>query len=538
MFRIWRAGLFAVLCCAVHFAWADAASGGGSDEAPAERVATADENRFDILEYQIEGNTVLSNIAIERAVYPHLGERRTIADVRQAVTALEQAYRDQGYLTVFVDIPEQDVQNGIVRLAVTEGRVDRLKVSGARYYSLGRIKSKTPDLAEGAVPYFPNVEQQVASVNRTPDRRVTPVLRPARVPGRVEVELKVDDRLPFHGSVELNDRYSADTTHTRLSAALRYDNLWQREHSLSIAAQTAPENTSESKVLSLNYLVPLARGDYLAGYYVKSDSDVTTLDSVNAIGKGQIFGLRYIHPLRPQANFSHSLTLGLDHKDFEETTGLTGADTTTHVPISYRALTAGYDITWNEPERTTQFGSNLNFSVRGFGNNDKEFADKRLDAGASYAYLRFDLKHTERFASGWSVLARAAAQAAGSPLISNEQFAAGGADTVRGYTESAALGDHGLVGSVEVRTPSYANKVSDSLDDLRLGAFLDGARLKVLSPLGGQTSSFTLSSAGVGIRFRAIKGLSGTLEWAYPFKTVGRVNAGDQRAHFRVAYEW
>jgi hemolysin activation/secretion protein len=91
------------------------------------------EPRFDILEYRVEGNSVLTREQIERAVYPHLGPRRTIADVERARGSLEKTYREAGYATVLVDIPEQKVSAGSVVLKVTEGRLSRVRVKGSRY---------------------------------------------------------------------------------------------------------------------------------------------------------------------------------------------------------------------------------------------------------------------------------------------------------------------------------------------------------------------------------------------------------------------
>src|SRR4029077_11587293 len=75
---------------------------------------------FPILEYRVLGNTVLDTRRVERTVYPHLGPTRTLNDVQAARGELEKAYRDAGYSSVFVDIPEQSVESGIVRLKVTE----------------------------------------------------------------------------------------------------------------------------------------------------------------------------------------------------------------------------------------------------------------------------------------------------------------------------------------------------------------------------------------------------------------------------------
>lgn len=506
----------------------------------------AEEGRFDLFEIRVEGNTVLPAVSIEKAVYPHLGENKSIEDVEAARTALEKVYHDSGYLTVFVDIPEQQVQAGVVRLRVTEGRVERLRVIGSRYFSLGRIREKTPDLAEGSVPYFPGVQKQLASVNRGGDRRVTPVLRPGKSPGKVEVDLKVDDRLPLHGNVELNDRYSANTTRTRLNANLRYDNLWQREHSLSLGVQTAPQDPAESTVFSATYVWPMDNGNYLAAYGVISESDVAVVGDVNVIGNGRIAGLRYIVPLRARPGYFHSLTLGVDYKDFDETVTLLGTDSNS-TPISYLPFSLGYEGTVQGARSLTQLTGVLNFSLRGLADDTveclpgvfvNEFACKRYLGRANYAFLRLDLKHTHQVGSGWSLFGRVAGQIASGPLISNEQFAAGGMDTVRGYTESAASGDDGLVGGLELRTPSLAKRVSERLDDLTVYAFAEGASLSIREPLGGQIDRYDLLAAGLGLRFKGWGGMSGSLDLAYPFEDAGQVEAGDGRVHFRLGMEW
>jgi hypothetical protein len=38
--------------------------------------------------------------------------------------------------------------------------------------------------------------------------------------------LNVDDTLPLHGGVELNNRYSPNTTPLRLTASAQYNDLW------------------------------------------------------------------------------------------------------------------------------------------------------------------------------------------------------------------------------------------------------------------------------------------------------------------------
>lgn len=500
-------------------------------------AAPPEENAaFDIMEYRIEGNTVLPKGKIEETVYPFLGEAKTVEDAEQARAALEKAFHDAGYLTVLVNIPEQKVDSGVVLLEVQEGQVEKLRVVGSRYYSLGAIKDRVPELAEGHVPYFPAMQKQMASINSTPDRQVAPVLRPGKSPGKVEVDLKVQDSLPFHGSIELNNRYSANTTHTRLNGSMRYDNLWQRDHSISISFQLTPENTDETKVLSATYLIPTG-GDYWALYGVLSKSNVSAVGDVSVIGNGNIFGLRYIHPLPALETFSHSLTLGMDYKDFQETTALLGGDSAT-TPIAYTPFYIGYDSTLEGERSTTQMNLGVTFSLRGFGNDVQEFADKRYLAKPDFAYVRADLKHTQQLFLGWKLFMNVTGQLSNGLLISNEQFAVGGADTVRGYLESNSLGDQGTTGKLELRTPSLAKFISDQIGDLHALAFYDAGYVRIREPLPSQTEKFNLASAGVGLHLKGWNGLSGALDYARALHTAGQVNEGDDRLHLSVGYDW
>ena len=497
----------------------------------------AEANRFDILEYVIEGNSTLSQQRIEEAVYPFMGEHKTIEDVQQAREALEKAYHASGYLTVFVNIPEQKVQGGEVRLQVTEGKVERLRVSGSRYYSLGDIKAGAAELEEGKVPNFNTVQKELGELNRSAGRKVTPVLRSGRIPGTIEAELKVDDQLPLHASVEVNDRYSRDTTKTRFSAAVRYDNLWQEGHSLNLNFQVAPEAPEESRVLVATYVAPLASGNTLAAYAVASDTDVTTVGGINSLGKGTILGLRYILPLRPLPDVFHSVSLGADYKDYKDSV-LFGGSQDSNLPITYLPFTLGYDLSLISQKDQVQIGLSSIFSLRDVVSDSAEFAAKRTGARANFFYLKADLRHRHVFGNGITLAENLSAQFADSPLISNEQMAAGGADTVRGYSESAALGDRGVRVGLELSSPSLAGAWAPILNELRVLGFAEAARLQYLEATALQDSRFDLSSIGLGMRFRAARHVSGALDYAWPLEDAGGVVAGNGRVHFRLGAEW
>jgi hemolysin activation/secretion protein len=514
---------------------ADSVAAGASEAASSPQQAS-----FDILAFDVEGNTMLPAEDIERAVYGFLGTHKTIEDVNQAQKRLESLYHERGYGSVFVEIPEQDVNNDVVRLKVAEGRVGEMRVTGSRYFSLGRIKSKVPSLAPGQVPNLSQVQRELATLSQmSPDRSITPVLKPSRTPGKLDVELKVKDELPLHGSLEINDRYSADTSRLRLNAALHYDNLWQREHSIGIAYQVSPEANDEVEVFSGNYLWRFEDSDHLLALYaVHSSTNVATIGTLGVIGAGTISGARYIIPLPGFERVYHSLSLGADYKDFDEEIGFrnNGAVVT---PISYLKFSGAYSGTyaWRD-EGLSHFEATFNFGLDGLGNTQKEFERKRFKAKPDFAYLRISADHLQPLWRGLAVFGRVTGQVAGAPLITNEQFAAGGIDDVRGYLEAERLGDDAVATTLELRSANLSRFYPSQLQNLQLLAFTDAAELLTHSPLPGTRSSAMLWSTGLGLRIEAAQHLQAMLSWAYALRSGDRVRAGDQRVHFSVGMDF
>ena len=505
------------------------------------KVDDKETNYFDILEFQVEGNTKLTKMQVEAAVYPQMGEKKTIADVEKARESLEKAYHEAGYLTVLVDIPEQDVDKKIVKLNVTEGKVGTLRVRDSKYYTLGRIKELSPSVAEGEVPHFPTVQKDIARLNRTSDKRVTPVMRAGKAFGTVDVDLKVEDNLPLHASLELNDRYTQDTSRLRLSGMIRYDNLWQREHSLSLNFQTSPQNTSEVQVFSANYLMRFDESDLmLAMYGVKSNSSVAAIGGINILGKSTILGARLIKPLPGLDNFYHSISLGLDYKDIKQTVEF---GQTYNTPVTYMPLTAVYSGTWQDPSGITQLGTGVTFGFRGLVADDAEFKAKRWNtvtntyAKPDFFVVKADLSRTQALPYGLQGYAKVDGQFSGDLLVPNEQYLAGGTDTVRGYLESQAAGDKAVHSTLELRSPQLFKNIA-WLQDFKVVGFYDIAQLTVIDPSAGQTGKIVLSGAGIGMRMKAWNRINFNLDVATPLKDYGVTKQGDIASHMRIWYEF
>jgi hemolysin activation/secretion protein len=495
---------------------------------------------MEIDEYAVKGTQVLSPEEVEAAVYPFLGPDKTAADVEGARAALEKAYMAKGYQTVAVSIPPQQVNNGVVTLVVTEGKVGRLRVKGSKYHDIEAIKKEAPSLAEGKVPDFNAVSHDIVALNQQPDRKVTPTLRAGATPGTVDADLTVEDQFPLHGSLEMNNRYSADTTHLRLNGMLRYDNLWQMGHSLSVSFQLAPENPSDAEVFSGSYLIRVPGWDKVSFlvYGVDQNSTVKSLATMNVVGKGQIIGGRAIVTLPGEEGFFESLSTGIDYKNFNETVEQ-GASGSYEAPITYYPISTTWSGTWQGPGSLTQVNAGVTFGFRGMGSGPADFDAKRYKAQGDFIYFRGDASHTHDIVGGMQVFGRLQGQVANAPLVSNEEFAAGGEDTVRGYLESEVLGDSAVLGTLELRSPSLSRWVDGkNLNEWRFFVFGDGGEATVQDPLPEEHARFAMASVGVGTRVRLLDTLNGSVDVAVPFTTQNPTKRYDPRVTFRVWTEF
>ena len=509
-----------------------------AEEAPAEANAAA-QRKVDISEYVVRGNSVLDTRAIEEAVYPFLGPQRTLQDIEGARDALQAAYQSRGYQSVYVELPEQQVADGVVYLQVSETRVGRVRVVGAKHYSPLEVREEVPALAEGAVPDFDKVQSQLAGLNRTPGRQVVPLVREGQRPGTMDVDLKVEDKKPWHVNLGLNNDHSADTESLRSVVSVGHDNLWQAGHQASLTWFTAPQNRDDAEVWSGSYTVPFGERWSVQASGYQSDSDVATVGGSNVVGRGHSYGVALTYSLPPSASWSHALSVGVDFKDFEERVELGGSED--RVPLKYAPLTFSYNGFHFTERAQTGLGLSLVAGTRsflGYGSDNDDFDYKRYLAKSSFGVLKGDINHTQGFDGDWQAGAKVGFQLASGPLVSNEQFSAGGATSVRGYLAAEATGDDGAMLSLEARTPSLAGWLGkgagEYLEEWRFYLFADAAHLRVQDAQLEQEDDFTLASVGVGSRLRLGEWLSGSVDWALPLRDGPNTDKHDSRVHFSV----
>ncbi len=492
--------------------------------------------KFNVWEYRVLGNTKLEPVEIERTLYPLLGPGKTFENVEEARAALEKRYHDLGFGTVYVDIPEQEVADGLVRLRVTEGKLARVRVLGARYFGNRLILAQIPEARAGAVPNIPDLQQELARLNQeTPDRTVVPVLHAGETPGTVDLDLKVQDRLPVHGSVELNNARTVDTDALRFNASLSYDNLFQAGNSLSLQYQTAPQAPDEIEVFAGTYVFKFGPGNpALAIYAINTNSNVATIGTLNVLGAGDIFGARLLFPITLSATRNDSVSLGVDYKKFRNTINVT-TDQVVPTNVNYLPFSLNYTSTLLGGHGTTSLSATLTWALREVVSHTAAFENAREGAPTDFAYLRGTAARLQELPYGFAAQLQFDGQLSSSPLIANEQFNVGGVSSVRGYYESEELGDSGLRGSFELHSPAWRGSLWGGTQVYVLG-FYDWASIELQHALFNQLNSETIRSTGAGFRFNTLGKLDAYFDWAHPLVHGLRTPADVDRYNFSVKY--
>jgi hemolysin activation/secretion protein len=498
---------------------------------------------FDIWEIAVDGNTVVDDSDIQDTLAPYLGPGKTAGDVDKAREALQSLYRELGFQTVAVGIAVESrktFQDGLIILKVDEGRIHKLSVSGARYYSIDRIREQVPSLEEGQVPDFEAVQQDIAGLNRLPDRQVAPTLKRDDATNSLDVDLGVTDSLPLHGLLEVNNRASSGTSRLRAMANISYDNMFQRGDSLSLMLQNAPLRPSDGQVFYGGYLMHTDDPYFSLQFSVlDSRSDVASLGGTDVVGRGRSVGAKGLWQVPGGNGWMHSIAAGIEFKDFLNKVNFGGSSLES--PLIYYPLTLSWEASRQGDTHTAKYGIDVMTAVPRLGSDSASIDQSRYGARRQMHYLRASTSHSLELPRSFQLSVNASAQATDVPLVSNEQISLGGMDSARGYFEAESTGDRGLLGSVELHTPqlsllfaerNWASHVNEGTAFI----FVDAGHVSLRGPLPdtSQRNHADLHSVGAGVNLGVFSHFNTVIEWADPLVAGPYTKKNDNRVLFRV----
>lgn len=205
---------------------------------------------FTVRQYEVLGNTLLSAEAITPIFTNAVGTNITLAQIQKALGELQLAYRERGFATVSVGLPQQQLTNAIVKVQVTEGVLTDIRVSGNRFFTSNNVARALPSLTTNSQLNSRVFQRELDLANQNRDRQIYPTIGPGPEPGTSALTLRVKDRLPLHGRIDVNNHNTPGTPDWRINASLSYANLWQREHQLGLSYGFTPEEFKSDGLMS------------------------------------------------------------------------------------------------------------------------------------------------------------------------------------------------------------------------------------------------------------------------------------------------
>jgi hemolysin activation/secretion protein len=523
----------------------------------------AQDEQFDIVRFQVVGNTLLPEAEVQRVLAPLAGPKRVYGDIQKALEALERAYRAAGFSTVQVYVPEQELTSGVVRLQVTEGVIGKVLISGNKHFDDANIRASLPALQEGKAPNLRQMSENIQLSNENPAKQLEVSLGVSEEEeGKVDAKVAVTEENPQRVFATLDSTGTQATGEFRLGVAYQNANLFNRDHTLTLAYTGSPDAPSGVKVdiYSIGYRVPLyALGDSLDFIYGKSNvntpsSSPTLGGALGIVGKGDVFGARWNHYFARRGEYSSKLIFGFDYKYIDSScTDATGAPVSTDpptppiascVPYTTRPLSLTYTGQRLSPGQLFDYNigvaHNLGLGTR-YTNVDgtidrySYLTPGNRSTRDDFNILRLGGSYLKAFPSDWQVRVAASGQYAGDPLVAAEQIGLAGSTAVRGFNERAATADSGYFVNTEIYTPELA-QASGARGSLRALLFYDfGRGYNQNVPADSLTpAKFGIASVGAGLRYALGKDFSLRFDLAQvrdagPPTTVK--NRGDWRGH-------
>ena len=480
---------------------------GNATEAP----AGADKLNFTLTDMQVEGVTRYPADVVRPMYQGLLGKTISVADAFQVANDIELLYRNNGYVTTRVIVPEQTIEGGRFRIVVVEGFISAVKYDG----DIGPAQAAVEKLVQrlrGVRPInVAEVERQLLLANDLNGMTVRASLEasPTDVGGSVLVVHS--ERKPVDARLGFDNRASPYLGWSEMVGQVTVNSFGARADSFTLSGRLGFP-TYRSQAVGANYDMLVSDSGMtfgLAANYAKSEPG-RELAPLNVASDVEGYAATVTYPLI-RSRLENLRAFGtFDVRNV--TSDITGAPFTRD-RLRVLRLGMSYDRTDSWNGITAVRGTvHQGLGIMGASQEGSELASR---ANGRPDFLKFTAEVTrlQQLSERFSLVATFAGQYSASPLLASEEFALGGPNFGRGYDDGEMSADSGLAASLELR---YAVSTENFLP---LGAhvysFVDGGRIWSRSASAPLTRS-NVSSFGAGMRANLSKNLYATLEVAKP----------------------
>ena len=452
----------------------------------------------------ITGATKFSEAELIAVTEFRPGIELDLAGLRTMAARITDFYGSQGYFLAQAYLPAQSIANGVVTIAVIEGRYDNVGLDNQSRVSDGLASSILDGLEPGDVVVAPPLERRLLLLSDLPGVKVNATLSPGESAGTSNLNVGLTRGPRVTGNLELDNsgdpytgnRYS-DTV--RGGGTIYFNEPFGQGDVASLRYLTSGSGLHYGRAAYQLQITNLTVGVAYAHLRYRLGREFSSLD---AHGTANIASVFAGYPLIRSRNTNLRLLGNVDYRTFRDEIDATSS-------ISKRAATVG-TIGLSGDHQDQLFGGGwTSFSLMAsIGYLDiKTPAVEAIDritarTSGSYGKLAFQLARLQAIAGPLSLYGEARGQLASKNLDSSEKMGLGGAYGVRAYPQGEGYGDQGYILTLEARL-RLATFDSPIGGELQAVAFTDhGSVWLNQNPWSPGDNNRKLSAAGVGLNWQ------------------------------------
>ena len=463
-----------------------------------------------VTRFKITGNTLYAESVLLEAVQEFVGKEQNIDGLNDAATKVRAYFRERGYFLAQAYLPQQEIKDGVVEIAVIEARVGKVALNfkaGTRY-SEGLIRGIIEShLRQGDIITENGLETPLLLLNDFPNAVVTSEIKPSQTVGAADLTIHVADTPGLiSGSVDM-DNYG-----NRFTGALRTGVSFNVSNPLAIGDQFSYRGFVTDDRMGfyrVAYVIPVAYwgtrvGVSYASFHYRLGKQF--IESLNH-GVGGVTTLYAFHPLIRTRSSNVILQYANELKTLDDRDDLNKTIT------DRRIISNKFGVVGDFRDGMLGGGLNSYSYTTAVGTNqlgpDVIFKGDQAATGAKtagrFGKQNFEFRRLQKITDNATLLLALQGQMGSKNLTSAEKFSLGGADGVRAYPSGEAQGDTGWLFQGEVRYIVPGWKIGSG--DVTVNGFWDQGWVRIqenfVIPAGGglttaNANNRRLSGYGIG----------------------------------------
>lgn len=451
--------------------------------------------RFLLRRIEFDASRFITPDELNAIASKYVGKQVDIAGLQSIVAEINQVYTQRGIVTAIATLPPQTATNGIIRIRLTEGRLQKTTVEGAKQTRPAYILQQVHPPA-GEVLDVPQLTNDITRFNRTNEVQIRALLQPGTDFGLTDLQLAVTE--PARNTLQLfYDNQGVQTT------GRNQGGIYYKLHGLAgIDDRFTFYGVKSQGNLNGNvaYNLPFNPwGGRIGISYTQGRIKIVQgpYENLDVTGRSNQASLNVAQPIFTNQSWLvqavGAYTYGNSETEFSRVAVTDDRYGKTTGGLSINLLGDSYSLTFSPAF------------------NRIDWHDKILGGQRGFDTATGSLNGMVRFPGKFYAVELASYQYTREKLIPGDQlFSIGGPTTVRGYPTNTAAGDSGYYFNAELH-----RDLSDWVKGLDAYVFIDSGAVYSTSPARTQ-----LDSSGVGASWTPVAALTLEANVSVPWRGV------------------